>query len=360
MSVLIEALSLVVPRKVLDARYPGGSDAWLREAQVDCGRTRYAVADRQLAVRSYLDPREARAAAGRLEECGAVATDGTMAVEIVFVDQQYGPALPCPWLKWTRHDGGFTTACVAGVLPDSLVTPEGWSAESSRALKHADIRAEPGRAIPVGKEDGLEIWLDLRTGELVAQLPHQELAQRADAAARAIGYSLNDQGRSANPSGGPDGPIAQAFLRVIESRAWRYSRDENTIMVGLTLPCSRVSVNLTAMLLDEGGQIEVIAKLPNKVPESRRPAAAEFITRANVELAIGCFLLDFVDGEVCFRTAIDTRGGAVGDEMIETLIDVAWHTANRYYDALMRVTYGNAEPKDALSEMVKGEQDGAP
>ena len=55
MSVLIEGLTLVIPRKVLEAKYRGGFDGYLRDSANEGLNSRYSVADDALAALSYTD-----------------------------------------------------------------------------------------------------------------------------------------------------------------------------------------------------------------------------------------------------------------------------------------------------------------
>ena len=52
-------------------------------------------------------------------------------------------------------------------------------------------------------------------------------------------------------------------------------------------------------------QLLFYSVLPLNVPDEKRHAVAEFITRANYAMAIGNFEMDFSDGEVRFKTSID-------------------------------------------------------
>src|SRR5262249_2797336 len=60
--------------------------------------------------------------------------------------------------------------------------------------------------------------------------------------------------------------------------------------------------------------------LPATVPEPKRLAVAEFLTRANYGLPMGNFEMDFTDGEVRFKTSVDVEGSELTDKMIENLI----------------------------------------
>lgn len=53
------------------------------------------------------------------------------------------------------------------------------------------------------------------------------------------------------------------------------------------------------------------------VPEDRRLALAEFLTRANYGLFIGNFEMDWQDGEVRYKTSIDVAGDRLSTALVQ-------------------------------------------
>src|SRR3954447_26364575 len=56
------------------------------------------------------------------------------------------------------------------------------------------------------------------------------------------------------------------------------------------------------------------------VPEARRAAVAEFITRVNFGLVTGNFEMDWADGEVRFKTGIELTGVTPTTELVAALV----------------------------------------
>jgi hypothetical protein len=172
-SVLVEALSLVVPQKVLDVSYPGGAQAFLQRMLEPDIPMRRGVSDDHLVSVAFYNPEDARKATDILEEIGLVAVDDDAFYEFAFVDQEHGPTMPCPWLEFRRHPEGFSYCFAPGTDPTELHVPAGWEPEQSRALEREDIRDIPGRAVKLGEENGLETWLDMDTGRIIRGLPQR-------------------------------------------------------------------------------------------------------------------------------------------------------------------------------------------
>ena len=110
MSVLIEALTMVVPRRVLDVSYPGGPGAFLQAlAGLERPPRFVCEGDPELVAASFHDRRHLEPAYDLLEEY-LICSDGKEFVELALVREGQGPPLPCEWLKWKNHEDGFTSA----------------------------------------------------------------------------------------------------------------------------------------------------------------------------------------------------------------------------------------------------------
>jgi hypothetical protein len=174
MSILIEAVCLVVPRLVLDVSFPGGTDALLAHCIAN-ENVRYAIADAHLVSVSTLDPQSISPLVDQLIDLGIVGSeDGTRAGEFVFVDMLTGPALPCDWLGITLHPHGFAFAELVGYPVCAFETPQGWTLLESWVLSRTDIRdGGPDAIMPLGISDGVETIVDLTSGRLVTGTPER-------------------------------------------------------------------------------------------------------------------------------------------------------------------------------------------
>ena len=68
------------------------------------------------------------------------------------------------------------------------------------------------------------------------------------------------------------------------------------------------------------GRCAVYSVHPRLVPPERRAGAAAWIAATNYELLIGAFEMDVDDGEVRFRTSIDTTGDCLSDALFDRLL----------------------------------------
>lgn len=168
MSVLVEAVSLVIPIITLDHSWPRGAAAFVTDVMSAPGSTaRHACWDGTLVSVSFLHPGHARAVVAELREHGLMELDPLRHHDVAIVDQEDGPSLPCAWLHWRRHPDGFAFAWSANGEQGDMAAPAGWTPDLSHRLTRVDRRDEPGRMLKLAEEGELETWLDFQTGEVV-------------------------------------------------------------------------------------------------------------------------------------------------------------------------------------------------
>jgi hypothetical protein len=91
--------------------------------------------------------------------------------------------------------------------------------------------------------------------------------------------------------------------------------------------------------------------VPVMVPEEKRPAIAEFITRANYGLRVGNFELDYSDGEVRYKTSIDVENDRLSASLLSNLVYANIWTTDRYLPGILSIIYGNTSPQEAIDKI---------
>lgn len=87
---------------------------------------------------------------------------------------------------------------------------------------------------------------------------------------------------------------------------------------------------------EESGQFLIHGTSPIKIPQDKRDAVAEFLTRANYGIIIGSFDMDLRDGEVRVRVAQHlAHGGVLTKEAVVALFHLALGMLNRYFPGIM-------------------------
>lgn len=106
-----------------------------------------------------------------------------------------------------------------------------------------------------------------------------------------------------------------------------------------------------ALLRAEAEQLICYAVAPVRVPAERRPAAAEFVTRANYGLYHGNLELDYADGEVRAKCSLDFEGDRLSPALIRNTVLPAARLLDAYLPGLRRVALEGGDPRAALAQV---------
>mmetsp|Transcript_3029 Transcript_3029/g.4070 ORF Transcript_3029/g.4070 Transcript_3029/m.4070 type:complete len:183 (-) Transcript_3029:348-896(-) len=153
-----------------------------------------------------------------------------------------------------------------------------------------------------------------------------------------------------------DPPMLKLVKQYLDAGSRSYSqvspaREDGSIVLSMNLTGNNSSFRTFIDLKIPQDRMIVFVESPVKVPEGdKRTVCAELLMRINYTLALGNFEIDFRDGEVRYRMAVDVEGSALSLPMIETNIMVSAATMDRYFPAVMAVVYGNKSPLEAFEE----------
>ena len=146
--------------------------------------------------------------------------------------------------------------------------------------------------------------------------------------------------------------LQESVKQYLDSQEWHYDFNEEKryYSLNMSLKCvdhCRIVIDFKG---DENGDngFVVYTFFPINVPENRRSAVSEFLTRANYGLLNGNFEMDFEDGEIRYK--VMTRCGDIDydPDSMEFIVDCGFMMFERYGHALLSVIYGNVDPKQAV------------
>lgn len=353
MSVLVEALSLVVPRINLDISYPGGVDAFLEAMCLPECPSRHVCADDKVVSVSFLSPDAAETVVSPLLDLGFIGLDEQRFRDFAFVDQHLGPTMPCDWIEWKRHRDGFTYAWLAGTEPGDMAAPSGWTPGHSRAMTRTDLRDEPGRMLKLAEEGEIETWLDFRTGEITVGL--KRLAECASGAqpvssrdnpGTEVALPRRLQGKAREDR---DRGLLGVVVSALSERGLRTDRMDDDSVFG-RLRTDRASYELFVTVNEAAETAAFFLLFPTLAPAPRRAAVAELCSRINYRLLLGSLEVDFSDGNVRFRCAVDVEDSALTPAMVSNIVSAGAWTLDEYHDRLVRVMIDDADPAAGFEE----------
>ena len=68
-------------------------------------------------------------------------------------------------------------------------------------------------------------------------------------------------------------------------------------------------------------------------------------------MIIGNFELDFIDGEIRYKTSIDVGNDILTQELMKQVVYTNVMTMDTYQPAIMSVIYSDVSPEDAIKEI---------
>lgn len=162
MSILIEAISVIVRNEALASRYPGGVGGYA----ADCPNHTFC-SDGRLARVGFLSPRDVRFFVEMLEFHGLVGQHGAASIDIAVVDQNQGPDPCCLWLDFGHLPNGTAHCWPAGEEAGRLAVPHGWEPGLLDAFEHVPGEPFTRRIRYLRTEDNLDWFQDRSTGQLI-------------------------------------------------------------------------------------------------------------------------------------------------------------------------------------------------
>jgi len=171
MSVLIEAISVIIRRDAIEKKVAGG---WSRFIEAVPNRT--LCADDDLARIGFMNSDDMFAYVHRLEALGLQFVEGRKHVDIAVVDQLKGlnPEWKCDWLDVINVEQSKTgISVVVGRLTGStsfrIALPDSWKYEGSMSQKGGRVSATEAqdRFQFLRHENNLDVYLDRETGREV-------------------------------------------------------------------------------------------------------------------------------------------------------------------------------------------------
>ena len=146
-------------------------------------------------------------------------------------------------------------------------------------------------------------------------------------------------------------PIMDAVKAFFTTDNWAYEEVEGRNIIRMRFSGENANWTCYAQVKEEQERLMFYSTLETKAPEEKRPALAEYITRANFGLLIGNFEMDFSDGEIRFKTSVDIEDSTLTHKFIQNLIYMNVLMMDKYLPGIMSVIYANSKPADAIAQV---------
>jgi len=150
--------------------------------------------------------------------------------------------------------------------------------------------------------------------------------------------------------------LLDRICEYLDNDDWNYQRRETVVRTAVNARNATFDVYATSAEAMEVMRFYTV--YPVKVPEARRIAAMEFVTRANYGLLMGNFEFDLSDGEIRYKTAMDVEGVILSDTAICNLITCGVSMADRYFPGMMKVIFSDMDAAEAIRTVETAEDKG--
>lgn len=145
--------------------------------------------------------------------------------------------------------------------------------------------------------------------------------------------------------------VFDTMVQFFKDDDWRFRQLEERPILQMGFSGRNGSWLCYAQAKNEQQRFIFYSVLEAKSPVEKRPAVAEFLTRANYGLVLGNFEMDYSDGEIRYKTSIDVEGGVLTPEMVKTLVYTNVLMMDKYLPGIMSVIYGNVSPEQAIASV---------
>ena len=154
--------------------------------------------------------------------------------------------------------------------------------------------------------------------------------------------------------------IERSVKEYLDSQNWKYKHDEDKhrFIFGMKLDCEDVDGCMLVVTARDEEDLSCKALYEEKVPEHRRAAVTEYITRANYGLFLGNFQMDLNDGELIYQTYACFYDHRAMQQEVRRVIQVAIHMAERYGQGVYDIVNYGVSPEEAVKAAEDEERSG--
>ena len=115
-------------------------------------------------------------------------------------------------------------------------------------------------------------------------------------------------------------PIYRAMLTFFSDDDWAFTKLKGESTLQLGFQDEHAQWTCYAIARDKESQFLFYSVYPTTVSEQQRPTIAEYLTRANHGLIQGNFEFDFDNGEIRYKTSLDTTHLSINPKAIQQLV----------------------------------------
>jgi len=157
--------------------------------------------------------------------------------------------------------------------------------------------------------------------------------------------------------------LIDIVLDFLEEEEWKYDvleSEDGIPKITLSFKGHNGSWSVFLRTDEEKCYVHIHSLFPQDVPKNKRMPMAEFLTRTNYGIILGCFQMDFSDGQIVFNTGIDMEGGELTHNMVDNLLRSNLVAMDKYFIGMMNLIYSDKSPEsiyNAISDVSDSDEE---
>ncbi|HLP88812.1 MAG TPA: YbjN domain-containing protein [Nostocaceae cyanobacterium] len=154
-------------------------------------------------------------------------------------------------------------------------------------------------------------------------------------------------------------PIFQAVLNFFQVDGWPFKQVKDDSILQTAFQGKNGEWDCYAQTIDTNYEFVFYSICPIQIPVSKRQTIAEFITRANSNLLLGNFELDFKIGEIRYKTSIAIEENKLSFACIKKLVYTNITMMDKYLPGIISIINNNISPESAINQIEASQEESA-
>lgn len=142
--------------------------------------------------------------------------------------------------------------------------------------------------------------------------------------------------------------LFEILCQILKDDGWNFECDDKNELIRLEIHGTN-SAFTSFIIIDEEQETYLCnTHIRQRIPFGKRLEVCNFMNRINYELAIGNFEMDMDDGEIRFRTYLDSAGAEPSKEQLLNLIWNGSQAFDTYYPGLLKIITADFSVEEAV------------
>ncbi|ACL21274.1 hypothetical protein DesLBE_0070 [Desulfitobacterium sp. LBE] len=142
--------------------------------------------------------------------------------------------------------------------------------------------------------------------------------------------------------------LYEVLYNTLKKDCWKFDYDQKNELFRLEI--RGINCDFVSFIIVDEEQESLLCNthIKQKIPFAKRVEVCNFMNRINYELAIGNFEMDMDDGEIRFRTYLDSANSEPSQEQLINLIWNGAQTFDTYYPGFIKIVSEDYSAEEAV------------